>query len=44
MARQLLKNRRFVLDTNHIEAVGQGVISSAQKERNKSKNLIKNFT
>lgn len=44
MARQLLKSRRFVLDTNHIEAVNQGVISAAQKARNKSQTLIKTFT
>jgi hypothetical protein len=44
MARQLLKSRRFLLDTNHIEAVSQGVISAAQKARNQSKTLIKNFT
>ena len=29
MARQLLKSRRFLVDTNHIEAVNQGVISVA---------------
>jgi hypothetical protein len=29
MARQLLKNRRFLLDTNHIEAVNQGMVSAA---------------
>jgi len=44
MARQLLKSRRFLVDTNHIEAVNQGVISVAAKARNQSKTLIKNFT
>jgi tetratricopeptide (TPR) repeat protein len=34
MARQLLKSRRFLVDTNHIEAPGVG--SLAQKARNKS--------
>lgn len=44
MARQVLKSRRFLVDTNHIEAVNTGGISIAQKARNKSKTLIKNFT
>lgn len=44
MARQLLKYRRLVVDTNHIETVGQAGISIAQKARNKSKTLIKSFT
>ena len=34
MARQLLKSRRFLVDTNHIEAVNQGMISAAQRARN----------
>jgi hypothetical protein len=46
MARQLLKSRRFLVDTNHIEAVTQtpGMSSHAQRVRNQSKTLVKNFT
>eukprot|EP00347_Sterkiella_histriomuscorum_P018969 403343469 len=44
MARQLLKSRRYVLDTGHIETAQTGQISQAQKSRNKSKTLIRNFT
>lgn len=40
----MLKSRRFLVDTNHIEATNQGLISAAQKARNKSKTLVKNFT
>ena len=43
MARQLLKSRRFLVDTNHIEAVNQTQVSAAQRARNQTKTLIKNF-
>jgi len=47
MARQLLKSRRFILDTNHIDAGHQSAPHSsanAVKARGKSKTMIRNFT
>jgi len=47
MARQLLKSRRFLVDTNSIpienEAGSGRGVSTAQKARNQSKTLVKNF-
>ena len=43
MARQLIKSRRYLVDTNHIEATGTGVISNAQRVRNQTKTLVKSF-
>jgi hypothetical protein len=43
MARQLLKSRRYLVDTNHIEAPSIGQVSTAYKARNQTKTLVKSF-
>lgn len=44
MARQLIKSRRYVLDTGHIEPSNHNMTSQAQKKKNQTRTLIKNFS